>query len=467
MAFPLKERIGAWELFTNRQEELEYFDSWIGDIEKKAAISTAVVGHRKVGKTALLQRLYNRLFRQKGKVIPFLFEIEEQNRQIDEFSRVYYMSFVSQLLSFKKRQWLGTTNSLEKDFLELGYKFSNLYDTPVTEECLLLAHRLLAGHPAYLRDIFNSKYEGKDLTTTQGLYETYLFEVGKPKQGRILAGWEEYLDLAFDQINQYNAKKIVLFLARHSEREWSRMEIKERCGLHEMTDQELERKLQALVVGDLIAPGHSSFYYQGLGDPTFEKVFRLKYQEEIEQIEFNIIKQDIIAEFQQKHHQLKEELAAKTQEANRLRGALNQKKGEAGELWIKSIIRRCAHDQRYFAPGELGNNAEKIRFPRFKEIDAHVFTSRSREIKLDILCYPAQTQAMHLAVEVKNREAQKVSAEEVKKFAEDLQALQEHWGAAQLQGLFYSFNGFEPEAIAKLGELKIFWWDFDTLERLS
>jgi predicted AAA+ superfamily ATPase len=74
----------------------------------------------------------------------------------------------------------------EQDFLELGYKLSDLYDVAVTDECLLLAHRLLGGHPAYLRDIFNSRYEKKDLTTPQGLYETYLFEVGKPEVGRIL-----------------------------------------------------------------------------------------------------------------------------------------------------------------------------------------------------------------------------------------------------------------------------------------
>jgi hypothetical protein len=45
-----------------------------------------------------LQMTTARLF----KVIPFLFEIEEQNRPLDEFSHIYYASFISQLLSFKK-----------------------------------------------------------------------------------------------------------------------------------------------------------------------------------------------------------------------------------------------------------------------------------------------------------------------------------------------------------------------------
>jgi predicted AAA+ superfamily ATPase len=595
MEIAIEERIGARELFTNRQDELAYFDSWISDIDRKAAISTAIVGHRKVGKTALLQRLFNQLLgKRERKVIPFLFEIKEQPFLIDEFSRLYYSSFISQLLSFKKRQWLGTTNSLEKllkisaelqldyviedlmewqrhaevgggilwtytneaphrlaeisgerilvmidefqyinkyiyhvapfvpenqlttlagsylgtsesriapmlitgsaigmlvtlihrqlpkrfkfyhlkkfkeqDFLELGYKLSVLYNVPVTDECLLQAHRLLDGHPAYLRDIFDSQYEKKDLATTQGLYETYFFEVQKPKQGRILAGWEEYIDLAFEQINQRHAKKIVLFLAKHSDRDWSRMEIKERCGLHDMDDQELEQKLQALVAGDLIAPGRSPLYYQGLGDPTFEKVFRLKYEEEIEQIDFEATKQDMRREFEEANRRLKEELAAKTVEANRLRGELNQKKGEIGELWIKSVLKHYSNRGRYFAPGELGNNAEKVRLPRFKKIEAFSFVGNGLRIEVDVFCEPVQQEDLHLAVEVKNREVKHVGVDEVDKFAANLQALQEHLGVMQLQGLFYSFNGFQPAVVEKLRELKIFWWDYDTLQRLS
>ncbi len=595
MEFTIKERIGAPELFSNRREELDFFKSWIGRIEKEAALSTAIISHRKVGKTALLQRIFNQLFAEGGKVIPFLFEIEEQNRSLEQFCRVYYTSFVSQLLSFKARKWLGISFSPAKllkvsaklkldyvaedikewqsltklgetvlwtftreaphrlaelsgdrfvvmidefqyinkyvyhpwpplpehqmntmagsylgtaeskiapmlitgsavgmlinliyrqlprrfafyylerfkaqDFMELGYKLSALYDVPVTDECLLLAHRLLDGHPAHLRDLFDSRYEGKDLTTTPGLYETYLFEVGHPTAGRIRAGWEEYIDLAFHEINERNAKKIVLFLAKHNDREWSRKEIKERCGLHEMSDRELEQKLQALVAADLISKGRTAFVYQGLGDPAFEKVFRIKYEPEIEQIDFDAIRQDIINELEEENRQLKAELAAKTTEANQLRGELNQKKGEIGELWLKSVIKNYSLRQRYFAPGELGNNAEKIRLPRFAKMEAHAFTtSQGQEVKLDILCEPVEKQEMCLAVEVKNREEKKVGAQEVEKFAAALKTLQEHFGDAQIQGLIYSFNGFHAEAIAKLGELKIFWWDFETLDRLS
>ena len=71
MALHIKERIGDPALFTNRQEDFDFLNSWVGRIEKEAALSTAITSHRKVGKTALLQRLYNRLFEQGGKSFPF------------------------------------------------------------------------------------------------------------------------------------------------------------------------------------------------------------------------------------------------------------------------------------------------------------------------------------------------------------------------------------------------------------
>jgi len=599
MEYPLEERIGERELFTNREKDLAYFYSWIDDIEKKAALSNALISHRKVGKTTLIQRLYNELYARNGKVIPFFFELKEDIRVVDELSRIYYMSFISQLLSFKKRQWLGISYSpkklfkiskelrldhvaqdikqwhgllpvgggvlwdftreaphrlaeltgdrflviidefqyfnqyiyrhwpatpenqamtfagnylgtaeskvapmlitgsqvgmlmkliyrqlpkrfefyfLEKfeapDFLELGYKLSALYGIPTTDECLLLAHRLLGGHAAYLRDVFRSKRPEKDLTTPQGLYETFLFEAGNP-QGRIRAGWEEYLEAALDQINQAYAKKIVLFLAKHREQEWTRPEIKERCGLSEMDDRELQQKLQALVAGDIIAQGRSNFDYQGLGDPTFDKVFRTIYEKEIEQTSFEAIQQDMIAEFERAIQELRTQLTSKTHEANVLRGKLNQKQGEIGELWVKSILRYYSERGRYFAPGELGDNAEKIRLPRFREIEAYAFTDPGRDFKVDIFCQPAQaaraseSEEWFLAVEVKNRHVQQVGIAEVETFANKLQALQAHRGAVKLQGLFYSCNGFHEPALTKLRELGIWHWDFAMLNKIN
>jgi len=86
------------------------------------------------------------------------------------------------------------------------------------------------------------------------------------------------------------------------------------------------------VAGDIIAQGRSNFSYQGLGDPTFDKVFRTIYEQEIEQTSFEAIQQNMITEFERTIQELRSQLAAQTHEANVLRGKLNQKQGEVGEL---------------------------------------------------------------------------------------------------------------------------------------
>jgi hypothetical protein len=71
MDYALKERIGKPELFTGRKEELAYFLKWINDIKEEKSQSTALLARRKMGKTALLERLFNITFYKNDGVIPF------------------------------------------------------------------------------------------------------------------------------------------------------------------------------------------------------------------------------------------------------------------------------------------------------------------------------------------------------------------------------------------------------------
>ena len=56
----------------------------------------------------------------------------------------------------------------------------------------------------------------------------------------------EYIAKAFPKINDRHAKNIVLHLSKHSDREWTRDELREALNL-EMSDQDLEKKLKTLV----------------------------------------------------------------------------------------------------------------------------------------------------------------------------------------------------------------------------
>ncbi|MDM8562358.1 hypothetical protein QUF54_03290 [Candidatus Marithioploca araucensis] len=74
------------------------------------AKSRALLGRRKSGKSAIMQRLFNILWSQNGAVIPFYFEMQDYEQWLLEFADVYYRTFVSQYLSFKTRTILDQNN---------------------------------------------------------------------------------------------------------------------------------------------------------------------------------------------------------------------------------------------------------------------------------------------------------------------------------------------------------------------
>ncbi|WKV10131.1 hypothetical protein Q2T46_06780 [Thermoanaerobacterium sp. CMT5567-10] len=87
----------------------------------------------------------------------------------------------------------------------------------------------------------------------------------------------EYISRTLSAVNDKNAKKIVLFLSRNREKEWTRQEIIKNCNLP-YDDREAENKLQMLLKGDLISEGSTSIRYKGMTDDIFYKVFRYKYE---------------------------------------------------------------------------------------------------------------------------------------------------------------------------------------------
>jgi hypothetical protein len=110
MIYALEERIGDPLLFCGRKQQMGLLMNWVEMIPRKLAKSRALLGRRKCGKTALMQRLFNILWNQNGPVIPFYLEVQESNQSLLMFSEVYYRTFMSQYLSFKTRRVLPLNN---------------------------------------------------------------------------------------------------------------------------------------------------------------------------------------------------------------------------------------------------------------------------------------------------------------------------------------------------------------------
>ena len=74
MQYAKKERIGKPELFSGRKKDLAYFLKWINDIKDEKSMSTALLARRKMGKTALMERLFNITFYKNDGVCSICFQ---------------------------------------------------------------------------------------------------------------------------------------------------------------------------------------------------------------------------------------------------------------------------------------------------------------------------------------------------------------------------------------------------------
>jgi hypothetical protein len=104
MQIYLDEKIGNPDLFTGRKRELDSLLKWVEKIKIKTSKSRAILSRRKTGKSALMQRLFNIVFAQKGQVVPFYFEIWEHDQWIADFAKDFFFTFIRQYFAFKTRK---------------------------------------------------------------------------------------------------------------------------------------------------------------------------------------------------------------------------------------------------------------------------------------------------------------------------------------------------------------------------
>ncbi len=460
MQIYLKERIGKPELFTGRKRELAECLKWIDGVKEEISKSTAMLSRRKTGKTALLERLYNLIFEQNDRVVPFYFEIRETNQWLGKFAEEFFLTFVLQYVAFhtRKRQylslrlptldeayemcehegihglqdliqgmqaryqqgdgdgmweiareapakiaaatdgrvvqmidefqflnrhiywdqektrhaqglagsylhtaerkhapllitgsWVGwlmdDVNKLlpgrfvyaplkpmpEDEAVEMIVNYSLIEDQPITEETAYLIAKLSEGNPFYISALFQSRFVDKDLTTPDGVRRTLEFET-LHLDGSINSTWMEYLDAAFEKVNDVYAKDMVLYLSKHRHEFVSRKTLKEVLHL-EMTDAELEQKFRALYRSDIIEEHYGR--YRGVQDNIFDKVFRRSYADDIDTF--------VTQEAPNEYKALFEEILKRY---NKLQGTYNRYKGAFAELVI-------CHHLRYHAFAHL------------------------------------------------------------------------------------------------------------------
>ncbi len=564
MDYALEERIGNPDLFTGRKEELAYFLKWIDDIKERKSQSTALLARRKMGKTALMERLFNIAFFKNNGIIPFYYEIKEKDVWVGDFCQDFFLTFIYQYIAFKSRKpeylkpesrsdfeevakiakkegldylcgiikdaahalahekvdilldiareapqtiafrqkefivqmidefqflnamiywdkaktnlakniaggylstaeskiapllvsgsWVGWLMNLlvmmlparfqyyplgnmpQDEAIEMVFKYSQFLDTPVTEETAYLIAQMAEGSPFYISSILRSLYNQKDLCTVKGLTETLEFET-LDNRGHIKFTWMEYVAKAFNQVNDRNAKKIVLHLFKHKGKELTRKDILKQLNL-DMTDEELEKKLEALVKGDIIKQGQSHFDFQCVQDNIFDKVFRGVYQKEIEHFDVGDIKKEYARSFENLKRRFR-----------RLQGRYNYQKGYFAEYLILDELKYRARKKNDLLKGITRNLPEDFNFCDYEKVWRYDFAPEySRSFNIDIFARAVSAGDYSIIGEVKSREAKKFSKEEITEFERKFAQVKKLEKIDRAVGFIFSRSGFTKEA---------------------
>jgi hypothetical protein len=183
---------------------------------------------------------------------------QKKTRLLDDFAQAYMSTaeyknapllvsgswvgwLMYDLLKMPARFKLSSLKNMpESEAAEMIFKYSAIKKIMVTPETVHLIATLSEGNPFYITALMQSEFQHKDLTTREGVLATLEYETLN-EGGGIRGTWMEYIESAFDRINEKNAKNIVLYLSKNRERPVSRKEIREKL-VPDMDDYDLEKK---------------------------------------------------------------------------------------------------------------------------------------------------------------------------------------------------------------------------------
>jgi hypothetical protein len=232
----------------------------------------------------------------------------------------------------------------------------------------------------------------------------------------------------------------------------SRQELIDTLGLTDMPEVELENKLRALVKSDVINQGSSLFFYQGVQDNIFDKVFRGVYADDIQMFDATAITN----EYKALYEKAKDDYQT-------LLGRFNQTKGLLAEFVIINQLRLQAFRKQELFKSMTNNLPDDFQFVEYEQVWSYK-TARAdkRDIWIDIFARAPSTssgQAYSLIGEVKNRTKNAFSAAEAEEFVRKAQILQEREQIEKAVFFVFSRKGFTKDAFTYFQEHGIAWSD--------
>ncbi len=324
-------------------------------------------------------------------------------------------------------EWHMTPYLTPEEGLRAVYAYAKVYKEPITNETAAQINRLCMSDPFFISRLFLSNYPDRDLASGKGVIDTVDYEINN-RRSRMSKTWSEYIELTLQKVNDRYAKKMLLFLSKHSDRYWTNRELKDKLEI-DLPLGEIQKRLLLMHEADVIEWGLSDIQFRGLRDGTLNLILRNRFEHEIEGFA-----PDLKSEFNEQVAQLKKE-------KNQLRGMLNNLTGKFAELQLAGAFRSR---KRFPLSDYFAGVRDRTRLNTINVRNRVVF-QRNDGKNMEIDLYAESSCGRVALVEVKKTE-NKIGVGDVRIFIEKLEAYKKMFPKKKILPAFFSVGGFTPKA---------------------
>lgn len=314
--------------------------------------------------------------------------------------------------------------------LEAVYRYADAYGEPLTNETAIQMNNLCMSDPFFISCVIQSNYEDKDLADQKGVVNTVNYEITH-RYSEMSRTWGEYIQLTLQKVNDRNAKTLLLFLSKHSDRYWTPAELKDALGLDISVD-DIHKKLLTLVEADVLEWGNADIDFRGLQDGTLNLILRNRFEKEIHSFE-----PDLKKEFHDQIEQLKKD-------KQKLQGMLNRITGEVAEMQLANAMRsRKRFKLSDFFDLPAGDKDVTLNIVDVKT-RLPIQRDDGKNMELDVV---TKSSCGHVVlVEVKKR-AVRAGIKMIEDFHEKVVAFEKEHPDAGVLPAFLSLGGFTKDAL--------------------
>jgi len=315
----------------------------------------------------------------------------------------------------------------EDEGLQAVYQYAQFYEQAITNESALQINQLCMADPFFISCVILSDCEDKDLTTSEGVINTVNYEISANTAEMSLT-WAEYIEDTVAQVNNLNAKNILLYLSKHNERYFTPKQLQQELKL-DLDANEIHRQLRILKEADLIQQGISDIDFRGLQDGTLNLVLRNRFEKEIKGAAPNL-KQELTAE-----------IAQLTRKNKQLQGKLNYYAGKFAEHILAVALR----SKKRLALSQFFSNVTDTNPLNLQEVKERVHLQREdgKGMELDIVAKSSDGRVV--LVEVKKTQSP-TGPQLISDFKEKVEIYQTQFPEARVLPAYLSLGGFTKPA---------------------